>query len=75
MNVFNLSFGKDSMALLILAIEQGIRVDRVMYCDIRFAPCKRRTKDSPHTMSSHCSLEELAQRFDSGYVPKGVQSV
>ena len=36
MNIFNLSFGKDSMATLILAAEQGIRIDRVMYCDIRF---------------------------------------
>ena len=36
MNVFNLSFGKDSMATLILAAEQGIPIDRVMYCDIRF---------------------------------------
>lgn len=38
MNIFNLSFGKDSMAQLLLAIEQRIPVDRVMYCDIRFAP-------------------------------------
>lgn len=38
MNVFNLSFGKDSMATLILAYEQGIPIDRVMYCDIRFSP-------------------------------------
>lgn len=37
MNVFNLSFGKDSMATLILAAEQGIPIDRVMYCDIRFS--------------------------------------
>ena len=37
-NVFNLSFGKDSMATLILAAEQGIPIDRVMYCDIRFLP-------------------------------------
>lgn len=36
MNVFSLSFGKDSMATLILAAEQGISIDRVMYCDIRF---------------------------------------
>ena len=36
MNVFNLSHGKDSMATLILAAEQGIPIDRVMYCDIRF---------------------------------------
>lgn len=36
MNIFNLSFGKDSMATLLLAIEQGIPIDRVMYCDIRF---------------------------------------
>lgn len=36
MNVFNLSFGKDSTATLLLAIEQGIPIDRVMYCDIRF---------------------------------------
>ena len=34
MNIFNLSFGKDSMATLILAAEQGIPIDRVMYCDI-----------------------------------------
>lgn len=37
MNIFNLSFGKDSMATLLLAIEQGIAIDRVMYCDIRFS--------------------------------------
>lgn len=37
MNVFNLSFGKDSMATLLLAIEQGIPIDHVMYCDIRFS--------------------------------------
>lgn len=37
MNIFNLSFGKDSMATLLLAIEQGISIDRVMYCDIRFS--------------------------------------
>ena len=37
-NVFNLSFGKDSMATLILAAEQGISIDRVMYCDIKFSP-------------------------------------
>ena len=36
MNIFNLSFGKDSMATLLLAIEQGIPIDHVMYCDIRF---------------------------------------
>lgn len=36
MNIFNLSFGKDSMATLILAAEQGIPIDRVIYCDIRF---------------------------------------
>ena len=36
MNIFSLSFGKDSMATLILAAEQGIPIDRVMYCDIRF---------------------------------------
>lgn len=36
MNIFNLSFGKDSMATLVLAAEQGIPIDRVMYCDIRF---------------------------------------
>lgn len=36
MNIFNLSFGKDSMATLILAAEQGIPIDHVMYCDIRF---------------------------------------
>ena len=38
MNIFSLSFGKDSMATLILAAEQGIPIDRVMYCDIRFSP-------------------------------------
>lgn len=37
MNIFNLSFGKDSMATLLLAIEQGIQIDHVMYCDIRFS--------------------------------------
>lgn len=36
MNVFNLSFGKDSMATLLLAIEQGIQIDHVMYCEIKF---------------------------------------
>ena len=36
MNVFNLSFRKDSMATLILAAEQGIPIDRVMYCEIKF---------------------------------------
>lgn len=36
MNIFNLSFGKDSMATLLLALEQGVKVDRVMYVDIRF---------------------------------------
>lgn len=36
MNIFNLSFGKDSMANLILAAEQGIPIDRVMYCEIKF---------------------------------------
>ena len=36
MNIFSLSFGKDSMATLILAAEQGISIDRVIYCDIRF---------------------------------------
>lgn len=36
MNVFSLSFGKDSMATLILAAEMGIPIDRVMYCDIKF---------------------------------------
>ena len=38
MNIFNLSFGKDSMATVILAAEQGIPIDHVMYCDIRFSP-------------------------------------
>lgn len=37
MNIFNLSFGKDSMATLLLAIEQGIQIDHVMYCEIRFS--------------------------------------
>lgn len=37
MNIFSLSFGKDSMATLLLAIEQGIHIDHVMYCDIRFS--------------------------------------
>lgn len=37
MNIFNLSFGKDSMATLILAAEQGIPIDHVIYCDIRFS--------------------------------------
>lgn len=36
MNIFNLSLGKDSMATLLLAIELGIPIDRVMYCEIRF---------------------------------------
>lgn len=36
MNIFNLSFGKDSMATLIFAAEQGIPIDRVMYCEIKF---------------------------------------
>lgn len=30
MNIFNLSFGKDSMATLILAAEQGIPIDRAI---------------------------------------------
>lgn len=38
MNIFNLSFGKDSMATLLLAIEKGIPIDHVMYVDIRFSP-------------------------------------
>ncbi len=38
MNLFSLSFGKDSMATVILAAEQGVKIDRVMYCDIRFSP-------------------------------------
>lgn len=29
MNVFNLSFGKDSMATLVLAEEQGIPIDHL----------------------------------------------
>lgn len=37
MNVFDLSFGKDSMATLLLGIELGIPIDHVMYCDIRFS--------------------------------------
>lgn len=36
MNIFNLSFGKDSMATLILAAEQGIPIDRVMYVEVKF---------------------------------------
>ena len=36
MNLFSLSFGKDSMATLILAAEQGIPIDRVMYVDVKF---------------------------------------
>ena len=36
MNIFNLSFGKDSMANLILTAEQRIPIDRVMYCEIKF---------------------------------------
>ena len=36
MNIFNLSFGKDSMATIILAAEQGIPIDRVMYVDVKF---------------------------------------
>lgn len=36
MNIFSLSFGKDSMATLILAAEQGIPIDRVMYCEVKF---------------------------------------
>ena len=38
MNIFDLSFGKDSMATVILAAEQGKPIDHVMYCDIRFSP-------------------------------------
>ena len=38
MNIFNLSFGKDSMATLLLALEKGIQIDHVMYADIRFSP-------------------------------------
>lgn len=37
-NIFNLSFGKDSMATLLLAIEKGIPIDHVMYVDMRFSP-------------------------------------
>lgn len=36
MNIFSLSFGKDSMATLILAAEQGIPIDRVMYVEVKF---------------------------------------
>lgn len=36
MNIFDLSFGKDSMATVILAAVQGIPIDHVMYCDVRF---------------------------------------
>lgn len=36
MNIFSLSFGKDSMATIILAAEQGIPIDRVLYVDIKF---------------------------------------
>lgn len=36
MNIFSLSFGKDSMATVILAAEQGIPIDRVMYCEVKF---------------------------------------
>lgn len=36
MNIFNLSFGKDSMATLLRTLEQGVKVDRVMCVDIRF---------------------------------------
>ena len=36
-NIFSLSFGKDSMATLLLALEKGIKIDHVMYCDIRFS--------------------------------------
>lgn len=36
MNIFSLSFGKDSMATLILAAEQGISIDRVMYVEVKF---------------------------------------
>ena len=38
MNIFNLSFGKDSMATLLLAIEKWLPIDHVMYVDIRFSP-------------------------------------
>lgn len=37
MNIFSLSFGKDSMANLLVALEQGVKIDKVMYCDIRFS--------------------------------------
>lgn len=36
MNIFSLSFGKDSMATLILAAEQGIPIDRVLYVEVKF---------------------------------------
>lgn len=36
MNVFNLSFGKDSMATIILAAEHGIPIDRVLYVEVKF---------------------------------------
>lgn len=36
MNIFSLSFGKDSMATLILAAEQGIPIDHVMYAEVKY---------------------------------------
>lgn len=45
------------------------------YYPERYKLLARMEKDSPNTMNSHCSLEELAQRFDSGYIPKGVKNV
>lgn len=36
MNYFSLSFGKDSMATLLLAIEKNIKIDKVFYCEIMF---------------------------------------
>lgn len=36
MNIFSLSFGKDSMATLILVAEQGIPIDHVMYAEVKY---------------------------------------
>lgn len=37
MNVFFLSFGKDSIAQLFIARAAGISIDKVVYCDIRYS--------------------------------------
>lgn len=74
MNIFNLSFGKDSMATLILAAEQGIPIDRVMYCDIRFSPEISGEHLSKILLSALCKYASECDRsgatLESGTVTK-----